>query len=77
MNEVIILSLEGCKDTLPTIELLEKTAGELNLDINLSHIKITSSEEAIRLKFPGSPTVRVNGLDIEQEMRNTTSFGLS
>ncbi len=77
MNKITILSLEGCNDILPTIELVKKTARELNLDIELSHIKIASSEEATRRKFPGSPTVRINGVDIEPEMRNTTHFGVT
>lgn len=77
MVEVKIYSLEGCGDTPPTIELLQKTAEEMDLLIELSHIKISSSEEADHYKFPGSPTVRVNGLDIEPAMPSTINFGLT
>lgn len=77
MIEVSVLSLEGCDDTPTTIALLNETANELDLSINLSHIVISSTVEAVEHRFPGSPTLRFNGRDIEPEMRKTDHFGLT
>ncbi len=77
MIDVSVLSLEGCGDTPATIELLKKTAAELDLSINLSHIVISSTEEAVEYQFPGSPTLRINGRDIEPSMRKVDHFGVT
>ncbi len=77
MIDVKVYSLDGCADTPSTIELIKKTAAEMGLAITLSHVPISTTEDAVRYKFPGSPTVRINGDDIEPELRGTEVFGLS
>jgi hypothetical protein len=77
MINVDIYALDGCADTPATIELVNQTAKEMDLAITLSHIQLSTAEEAVRYKFPGSPTVRINGKDIEPVMRDAENFGLS
>ena len=77
MIDVKVYSLDGCADTPATIELVKKSAKEMGLEISFSHIQLSSAEEAERYRFPGSPTVRINGNDIEPVMRDTDNFGLS
>jgi hypothetical protein len=74
---VLVLSSEGCDNTLPTILLIEKTARELNLPIKLETLLIETQDQAERNRFPGSPTVQINGIDIDPAMRNNTSFGFT
>jgi hypothetical protein len=38
-------------------------------------ITVETAEEAERLGFPGSPTVLVDGVDIDPASRGGTSFG--
>lgn len=47
---------------------------ELNLSLTVKKTKITSDEEAKRHKFPGSPTVRINGVDIDPAAKETTGY---
>lgn len=77
MIKVNVYSLDGCGDTPATIELVKETARELNLNIAFSQITITTDEDVQKHKFPGSPTVRINGLDIEPEMRGAIHLGMS
>lgn len=77
MISITVLSIKGCQDTPPTIELVKKVASQLGLPYEFSHIEVQSTEQAQELKFPGSPTVRVDGFDIQPEMRNTTHFGMT
>ena len=77
MIDVKVYSLDGCSDTPSTIELIKETAKEMALTIVFSQVQISSSEDVERYKFPGSPTVRINGEDIEPAMRDTDNFGLS
>ena len=37
---------------------------------------IESAKEAVALRFPGSPTVRVNGCDIEPQAEMKEDYGL-
>ena len=40
---------------------------ELGRDEEILMTEVTSDEEAERLRFPGSPTIRVDGLDVDPE----------
>lgn len=77
MNDIKVYSLEGCADTPATVERVKKIASDLNLEIKVSQIEVSSAEEVDHHQFPGSPTVRINGVDIEPDMRDTTHFGLT
>jgi len=74
---VKILSIKGCAATPPTIERVESVADELNIKIKLISLVIESSEQAIKERFIGSPTVQINNLDIEPESRKVLNFGLT
>ncbi len=73
--QVRVLFSEGCDNTPPTIDLIEKISSELGLDIDLKMVPIENQEQAQQWNFLGSPTVQVNGLDIEPSARSATAFG--
>jgi hypothetical protein len=75
--KVEVLSTIDCANTLPTIELVESTAAELGVSIELVSVVIATREEARERRFHGSPTVRVNELDIDPSMRGNPSFGFT
>jgi hypothetical protein len=77
MLNVKVLSIEGCGDTPAAINLIQNTAEELNIEIDLSHKVLTTPAEAEKEKLIGSPTVLIEGLDIEPEMRSETRFGFT
>ena len=74
---VKVVSLENCQATPPTIELIKETTRELHLQINLEHVIVKTPEEAEKNRHIGSPTVQVNGLDIDPEARAITQFGIT
>lgn len=45
--------------------LVERIAGEENIDILIREQLVLSMDLARELQFPGSPTVRIAGMDIE------------
>ena len=63
--DVTVFHTEGCAATPPTIDLIKDVAQEMDIPIHLSKVLIQSPEQASELKFLGSPTVQVNGLDID------------
>ena len=75
--KVKVISLKDCGAPAPTINLIKKTASALNIQIELLHVIVKTSEEAIQHRYLGSPTVQINGLDIEPKVRTRQQFGLT
>jgi len=77
MVDVKVLSIKGCQATPPTIELVESVAKEMNINVNLNLTVIETPEQAQKNRFIGSPTIQINGLDIEPELRKIELFGVT
>lgn len=75
--KITVISLAGCSATPPTIALVKDTARELEIAINLEHLIVKTQEEAREHRHLGSPTVRINGIDIDPGARETTHFGIT
>ena len=72
-----ILYFDGCPNHEPTLDLAREVVGELGVDEEIREIRVETAEEAERARFLGSPSVRVNGRDIEPEARGRADFALS
>jgi hypothetical protein len=75
--KVKVVSLEQCSATVRTISLINEAAKELGIEINLEHVIVRTREEAVVQRHIGSPTVQVNGLDIEPGARKINQFGVT
>ena len=60
-----LLYLPGCPNYHRTVNLLHSVLHEEGVNTDVREIPVNDYEEAHSLQFPGSPTVRVNGEDIE------------
>ena len=77
MGMIEILYFEGCPHLAETVALARAVVTECGLDAEIREIPVSSEAEAVRMKFLGSPSVRVNGADIEPDARERTAFALS
>jgi hypothetical protein len=62
-----LLYWEGCPSHPEAKALLEQVLAELGRDDQIVMKEVANDEEAERLHFPGSPTIRVDGRDIDPE----------
>jgi hypothetical protein len=62
---VEIFYVEGCPNHDRTHALVERVAAELGIEPEVELIEVPDADAALELRFPGSPTVRVNGRDVE------------
>jgi hypothetical protein len=62
---VEIFYVEGCPNHHRTHALVERVAAELRIEPEVELIEVRDADAAVELRFPGSPTVRVNGRDVE------------
>ena len=72
-----ILYFEGCPNHMPTVARVKQIAADMGLAVPVREVQITTPEEAEQWRFLGSPTVLVNGVDIDPKARVQASFGLS
>ena len=72
---VEVFYLEGCGCAPPTIRQIEATAAEMGLAIELKKTVIDKNKSASELRFLGSPTVQINGLDIDPAARSCAVYG--
>ncbi|NDY43092.1 thioredoxin family protein [Dissulfurirhabdus thermomarina] len=75
--KVRIVHIEGCPATPPTRDLVRRVAGELGLDVELEDVTVTTAAEAERYRFIGSPTVQVEGRDIEPGAEAVTAYAVT
>ncbi|SNX54806.1 DUF2703 domain-containing protein [Thermoanaerobacterium sp. RBIITD] len=68
--QVSFLYFEGCPNSEPALKLLKEVLLEKGFKEDIDIIKINSEEDANRYNFLGSPSIHVNGTDIEKERKN-------
>ncbi len=74
--DVRVLYTQGCANTPPTVQLIERVAQDMGLSIEINKVSVTSQAQAEKLRFLGSPTVQIDGQDIEPDARHSSDFGL-
>jgi hypothetical protein len=74
---VEILYFEGCPNHEPARALVERLATQLRIEPEIQLVEVADPDAAVELGFLGSPTVRVNGVDVEPGAQERRDFGLS
>jgi mercuric ion transport protein len=72
-----ILYFKGCPNHALAIDAMRRVGSRAGFDVKIEELEIKSSQEAERLGFLGSPTVRINDLDVEPSARIRQDFGFS
>jgi len=75
--KVEVLYIEGCPNHRPAVHLVTGALVESGLPGTVVEVPITSVEQANALAFPGSPTIRINGRDLEPEAEKLSEFSFS
>lgn len=73
---VEILYFDGCPNHEVLVPYLEQLVREAQLPVNIALRRVCDDEAARRERFLGSPTVRVDGRDIEPGAEHREDFGL-
>jgi hypothetical protein len=74
---VEILYFDGCPNHGPAIALVERISRRLGIEPEVRLVNVPDDEAAQRLRFLGSPTIRVAGRDIEPQSEKRTDYALS
>ena len=60
-----VLCFTGCPHDAAAVELVEDVAREFAIKVDVRRVEVTGPDDAEQQRFLGSPTVRVDGRDVE------------
>ena len=61
---VEVLFWEGCPSLPETLAELDRVLREEGVDTKVQLVEVLTDEQARRERFPGSPTIRIDGRDV-------------
>ncbi len=72
--KVEILYFEGCPNHAPALEMVRRVLDREKIQAEVRLIEVTNEKAAESARFLGSPSVRVNGVDIEPGREEDSPF---
>lgn len=75
--KIEVLYFDGCPNHLPAMEIVRETLNSLGRKDEIHQVEIRTQAEAEAMGFVGSPSIRINGADIEPWASTIKTFGLS
>ncbi len=75
--KIEILYFSGCPNHQPAVDRVRDVLTQEGTDAEIVEIEVTDAAVAQQIGFLGSPTIRVDGLDVERAARAVATFGLS
>src|SRR5260370_18970350 len=74
--KVDILYFDGCPHYKPALDRVREVLKEEGISADVSETHIADATAARASGFLGSPSIRVNGLDVEPAARSWKEFGM-
>ena len=75
--KVEILYFSGCPNHPPAVDRVREVLTQEGAPAQMIEVEVNDAATAQRMGFLGSPTIRVNGLDVEPSARTADAFGLT
>ncbi|WP_422653413.1 DF family (seleno)protein [Edaphobacter sp.] len=74
--KIEVLYISNCPNRKPAVERVHDALSNAGTSAIIQEVEVGTSADAKAMRFLGSPTVRINGLDVEPEARAARHFGL-
>jgi hypothetical protein len=74
---VEVLTFEGCPHAEPALDLIKRVLADSGIGATVRRVDVPDVEAAATQRFLGSPTIRVNGRDIEPGVAERDQYVLS
>jgi hypothetical protein len=75
--KIDILYFEGCPNHASTVRAVGDVLHDLGIDAVVREVEVKSAEDASRLRFFGSPTVQIEGEDIDPAVRGRADYSFT
>lgn len=76
LTRIELLYIDGCPNHERLHERVRELVREHGLPVSIEPVLIASDDEARARRFLGSPSLRVDGVDVEPGASERTDFGL-
>ena len=76
MRKIEFLFFKDCPNWKKALKNLNLVLSEEGVNILVRKVQVKTENEANDWKFPGSPTIRVNGKDIEPNFQDPGKYAL-
>jgi hypothetical protein len=76
MTRVELLYLDGCPNLQPLQARVRELVSAHHVQATIDAVPVGSDEEARARRFLGSPTLRVDGADVEPGAEERTDYGV-
>lgn len=73
--QIEILYIRGCPNHQSAVATVQQALSAERITAEIAQIEISDSAMAEQTRFPGSPTIRVDGQDVEPGARSASTFG--
>ena len=74
--KIEVLYFDGCPNHKPAVERVQQVLAEEGLSAEVLEVNVSGPSIAQNVRFLGSPSIRVNGLDVEPEARRAHVYGM-
>ncbi len=72
--KIEVLYFEGCPNHAPAMEMVRRVVVREGIEAQVVPIDVRDVETAMAVRFLGSPSIRVNGVDIEPGRQDDPPF---
>jgi hypothetical protein len=74
--KIEVFYFDGCPSHKPALERVRQVLAEEGLSAEVLEVNVSEPSIAQKVGFLGSPSIRVNGLDVEPEARRERPSGI-
>jgi len=74
--QIEVLYFDECSTYVKAVEMVREVLSDANIDAHVELIKVEDENRARHLRFVGSPTIRVDGRDIDDQAEGNSDYGL-
>ena len=75
--KIELFYFDGCPAYKTALKHLEEVLKEKGLDVEVKMKKIKNDKQALKERFLGSPSIRINGVDIEPGAQEVNKYSIS
>lgn len=74
--KIQVLHTPGCENFPKAVEAACDAIHMAGIDVQPKAVEVSTLEQARQLRFLGSPSVQIDGMDVEPSARSRTDFNL-
>jgi hypothetical protein len=76
-RRIEVLTFDGCPNAKSAHALVDHVVADLGVQAEVASVRVPDPDAAERLRFLGSPTIRVDGSDVEPGADERTGYALA